>query len=118
MALAQQRAARAATAKNAAARPCIRLVMGPVRCPRNAMAAAPLSRKHLRGEKLPETLKISDSSKLMYAINLSRRDLTPGFAGADGDLQCKQWQLWLRTEQQCRQQRVSVLLKGSCCQGF
>ncbi|KAF6262913.1 magnesium chelatase subunit of protochlorophyllide reductase [Scenedesmus sp. NREL 46B-D3] len=53
MALAQQRAARAATAKNAATRPCIRLVMGPVRCPRNAMAAAPLSRKHLRGQARP-----------------------------------------------------------------
>eukprot|EP00882_Tetradesmus_deserticola_P016426 GHRQ01017544.1.p1 GENE.GHRQ01017544.1~~GHRQ01017544.1.p1 ORF type:complete len:505 (+),score=198.16 GHRQ01017544.1:146-1660(+) len=48
MALAQQRAARAATAKNAAVRPCIRLMMGPVRCPRNTLAAAPLSRRHLR----------------------------------------------------------------------
>lgn len=71
MALAQQRAARAATAKNAAARPCIRLVMGPVRCPRSAMAAAPLSRKHLRGEKLPEMLKSIAFVKLMYATNIS-----------------------------------------------
>lgn len=80
MALAQQRAARAATAKNAAAKPFMRLVMGPMRCPRNAMAAAPLSRKHLRGEKLPDMLENIDFDKRMYYVNLSSSDLTPGFS--------------------------------------